>query len=729
MFQRRWGLLPGEKYSLGRLEGDITLPSDNSISKSHATITVSSSNPGHRPGLVLEDVGSRFGTFVNEEIISESQRLATSKKDSVSRALKKPHIMKENDRVRLGVAYTIFTLKWINIEVTSSMLKSKDSLNAWLKVMGQECEVKTNMSLRTSHLVMTNISLSLKVVNCLARAIPIVTPEFFRDLGQCLTTHQTLPHEDDYLPSVSARDAESQLRDPNISFSRNHLRSKLFDGKMFLFMDKAQHDTNTAPCKLAGGDTKVLMEDDNIEEEISQPNKIVISPSTKSMPLSTQLWNQVKFHLESRGLLASSQTDIYLAIVHCSTQTYCNPLRDKTKLLGEDKSSVSSSSGVKTQKSMFVPDTCSTVDSIQPINSRVHVSETLSTRSSAVNNETQTMFTAPAVPVVGDTEKMTADPDKTLKRPRITDSGDEEETPAKKVLNTRDSTTAQAKTTEEGSREGLESHEKENKSTNIISSTNNVDDDQDDEDDNDDIFGFGSLKNKRKRKEQPSANVVETNEAKKTRLQVDDEDDIFGFGSILSESKSKVSQVTPVPVTQQVSPEIKTDVIKEEVDKVIDDNKNFSKDIISTTCLTLNSNGFIGKSDITRVKVESVSAEDNDPDVSSLSSTVAQITITSLIRPRERSSPKKEFVHAGKTVPNFKNFKKLKNVVASKDAVKTVQYVPKAASNTGMDKWLEESKSSKDTEEEEEEDEEVNQEIGDFWNFGAITSKNTKKRK
>lgn len=159
--------MPGRSYTVGRVAGDISAPWDTSVSKDHAKITVFQSEDSSRPKVVLENTGAKLGTYMNEDILAESQRLAaTPGALSKSNALKKPRVLEENDRIRFGVAYSIFRLKWMELTVTSSMLNSKEDkadLTLWLQEADKGAEVHPNMSEKTSHLVMNTISLSIKV--------------------------------------------------------------------------------------------------------------------------------------------------------------------------------------------------------------------------------------------------------------------------------------------------------------------------------------------------------------------------------------------------------------------------------------------------------------------------------------------------------------------------------------------------------------------------------------
>ena len=254
----KWGLVPGQTYSLGRMDSsDITIATDTSVSKSHATITVRPGRGSARPEVILEDVGSKFGIHLNDGILSGTVALPR-RSPILSKSLEEPYRMKDNDRVRLGVAYTIFRLIWSELHVTSSMMRTRDkqSLVEMIKKIDSRLEVESQMTDNTTHLVMDRINVSNKMVKCLAKCVPIVTPQYFRDLVQCLNTRQKLRPESAYIPPVV--ETELQLKDQNISFCVNPARGKLLEGKTFVFLSEEQYRETSDCCRLAGGEGRPL---------------------------------------------------------------------------------------------------------------------------------------------------------------------------------------------------------------------------------------------------------------------------------------------------------------------------------------------------------------------------------------------------------------------------------------------------------------------------------------
>ena len=75
-------------------------------------------------------------------------------------------LLESGDKVRFWLAYSIFQIMWIELEVTGSMLRDREertNLAGWLENVSPGTELKSVMTDNTSHLVMSNISLSIKV--------------------------------------------------------------------------------------------------------------------------------------------------------------------------------------------------------------------------------------------------------------------------------------------------------------------------------------------------------------------------------------------------------------------------------------------------------------------------------------------------------------------------------------------------------------------------------------
>ena len=700
---KKWGLVPGSIYKIGRMEGDndITCPQDSSVSKRHASITVMTRSPQARPEVVLEDVGSKYGTHLNDGILAESQRLATNK--GVSRALKKPRVMSAGDRVRFGVAYSIFRLMWIDLEVTGSMLRDKEersNLAGWLEPVG--AKLQDSMTDKTSHLVMSNISLSIKVVNCLAKGVPIVTSQFFRDLGQSIKTRQPLPLEENFVPPVSNNSSESVLRDPSISFQVNYERAKLFAEKRIIFFDKKQFQQNRLSCQLAGAD--VIMWGDDMDIGSITREDVVIKPVSVS---NKETWVDVSTRLTSLSLAPCPHTDLYLAIVHCSTAHHCNPAR-RSKLLGgaTDVPDGNKMGGLK----VLAADTCSVSGTPQSRSgSRVQVSETPSAKVS-----TDPVARSVKTPTLVETQVL--ETQSRPKRRRSSQKDEDTQQPPSKVSNIvqgqrgEDSRCRSPDDIFSKNDDKAISPKDNSKSPVELFTMSKQIESQDeifskDDDEEDDLFGFGGVQPKKKRVlSPPEKSQFGGTQQKRPRHEVSIEDDLFGFEPVKKESPEPPIEEKKMSLTPDVSNG--PSVNREENNK-----KRPELEYVEYSRIVQSSDGFIGKPDIIKKEVKEETLGDSE--VSALSVTVAMISMLrpSTSRPSyvEHPDPKQH----GRPVANFKRFKK-QQFDKPRTAIALKTHILGNNDQTRIEDWF---KDNTVVTAKEDEAEETSKKAEEFWDF------------
>ena len=703
--QRKWGLAPGLVYKIGRGEKeDIKCKGDASVSKSHATISVISKSSQSRPEVVLEDVGSKYGTHLNDGILAESQRLATNKGES--RALKKPRMLSSGDRVRFGVAYSIFRLMWIELEVTGSMLRDREERNrlgGWLEAVGSK--LQDNMTDRTSHLVMSNISLSIKVVNCLAKGVPIVTSEFFEALLTCIKSRQELPSEENFVPPVSTNSSETLLRDPSISFQVNHERAKLFSGKRIIFVDKKQFQQNSTSCQLAGA--QVIMWTADMDTGSITRDDVVIKPSSVSYK---EIWASVSSRLASLSVASCPHTDLYLAIVHCSTEHYCNPAR-KSKLLG-GVSDVPDGNRVSGHK-ILAAETGSVMGT--PLSrsgsSRVQVSETLTVKVSSGPGasrvqtplgETQVLETSSRHKRQRDSQE-----DEEMKEPPAKvaniDRGQSEDDAARcrspdDMFGTNDDKVGSAKENNTKSQVELFSMSKQIETQD--EAFNNKEDDEED-----DLFGTVQPQKKRALSS-PEKSQLNGTQQKRPRKEESIEDDMFGFEELKKEPLEPPIE-EKMSLKLSVTPEVTNghNINKEGNNKTRPD-----REYVEYSRVAQSSDGFIGKTDIKKERKDETLG---NSEVSALSVTVAMI---SLLRP---SSSKPRYVEHpdprqhGRPVANFKRFKK-QQIDKPRTVIALKPHVPGDNDQTRIEDWF---KDNTVITAKEDEAEENSKKAEEFWQF------------
>ena len=112
-------LHPGVEVTIGRIKADVSIGDDPSVSRNHAKLKVeeassSQQSQGHgqgrllRPKVILEDLGSSFGTYVGEEAIALSGNVSESQERRQVGRLKGQRVISNDTRIRFGLHSTLF---------------------------------------------------------------------------------------------------------------------------------------------------------------------------------------------------------------------------------------------------------------------------------------------------------------------------------------------------------------------------------------------------------------------------------------------------------------------------------------------------------------------------------------------------------------------------------------------------------------------------------------------
>ncbi|XP_013418240.1 nibrin [Lingula anatina] len=317
----RYPLLANKENVIGRKDCDILIEGDQSMSRKHAVaIVVHPENhlpfPHKPPVLTIKDT-SKFGTFVNGSRIQGEREL------------------KDGDEIKFG-AQSSFRVKREPFIVTTSCLDNsvKKSVKGVIRQLGghvlgdwrRECDM----------LVMSTISVTIKVVCALISQKPIVTPEYLTQLLEAYDQNKQLPNPDDFIPAL----AELLLNPDEVSFKKNPARQTLFSGMKFIFLSPKQFRKLSIAVELAGG-TPVLMEegtDDNNDKVLIERGTCVMycEPPTNPQLLSKNArdWvTHVQRYLKRHKQRQIQDAELGFAVLYCSTDSYCNPEREPASSL------------------------------------------------------------------------------------------------------------------------------------------------------------------------------------------------------------------------------------------------------------------------------------------------------------------------------------------------------------------------------------------------------------
>ncbi|KFP29342.1 Nibrin, partial [Colius striatus] len=306
-------LLSGTEYVVGRKNCPILIQDDQSISRSHAVLTVScpdtaSSQSLSVPVLTVRDT-SKYGTFVNGSKLNGT---------TVS--------LQSGDRINFGVFESKFRVEYEPLVVCSSCLDvaQKAALNEAIQQLGGL--VVSEWTKECTHLVMVSVKVTVKTICALICGRPIIKPEFFVELVKAIQSRQQLPNHGSFSPPVD----EPSIGTEKLDLSERHERKKIFSGKTFLFLTAKQHKKLSPAVTLGGGEAKLMTEGRKETSSLISPGVCVVDVGlTNSQILgsdSMRNWtDSILTVLQSKDLRAIPEAEIGLAVIFMSTEKYCNP--------------------------------------------------------------------------------------------------------------------------------------------------------------------------------------------------------------------------------------------------------------------------------------------------------------------------------------------------------------------------------------------------------------------
>ncbi|XP_023169913.2 nibrin [Drosophila hydei] len=289
-------------YTIGRMSTDVILAEDLSISRAHVKICVSNGGP-----LAVEDLGSRYGTFINNDI-DRNKKINP----------KTPTPMLVGDKIRFGALKNVWKLSQLKLITTASALNVTEiqELNNLIKPLNGV--ILPSWTDECSHLTMDTVTITVKLLHALLENKPIVRMDFWRQLLKLATRihiPDNFPKPEDFTP-VQPADLPSIKWRPE--------RTKLFAGKTFVFMNRKHLDMYGPIVLKAGGACKDL--NSGVRKPfLTKANVVVIQYVTSTQSQATETIFSVQCILEQAGLRPVPDYEIGLAILHCSLEKFCNP--------------------------------------------------------------------------------------------------------------------------------------------------------------------------------------------------------------------------------------------------------------------------------------------------------------------------------------------------------------------------------------------------------------------
>ncbi|XP_062986986.1 nibrin [Elgaria multicarinata webbii] len=307
-------LLVGVEYVVGRKNCAILIQEDQSISRSHAVLSVKHpqmnlSQSSSFPELTLKDT-SKYGTFVNEEKLPNG----TAK------------ILKSGDRVTFGVFESKYRVKYEPLVVCSSCLdvSQKRALNQNILQLGGH--VVNEWKEECTHLVMVTVKVTVKTICALVCGRPIMKPEYFAELIKAIQAKQQLPIPERFYPPID----EPSIKSEKLDLAICPQRKNIFRGKTFVFLTAKQHAKLRPAIKLGGGEAKLMTEEAEDVASLIASDVCVIEVELTNFQASVsdseRKWiDIITAALQRKKYRTISEAEIGLAVIFASTKRYCNP--------------------------------------------------------------------------------------------------------------------------------------------------------------------------------------------------------------------------------------------------------------------------------------------------------------------------------------------------------------------------------------------------------------------
>ena len=204
-------------YSVGRKECDILLTSDKSVSRRHAEFEVTGGM------LRVKDLESKYGSTLNGTRLSGESR-----------------VLSTGDRVKLG--QTEFSVQQLPLVLCASGLRGVEKGVVDRAMADLGVSLVAQWSTDVTHLIMTHVSFTPKLLTALASAVPVVTPEWVRLLAARRQLNEKPPDPDAFPPSVPSTEGSQASQMGGISQSvgvRQETRRHLFAGWDIVWLPKA----------------------------------------------------------------------------------------------------------------------------------------------------------------------------------------------------------------------------------------------------------------------------------------------------------------------------------------------------------------------------------------------------------------------------------------------------------------------------------------------------------
>ncbi|XP_076234824.1 nibrin isoform X2 [Calliopsis andreniformis] len=314
---KRIYLAPKKELTFGRKKTDIILQNDESVSRLHASICIEPRNTIETNETIsickLKDMGSKYGTYI---LLGEEEKIEIKEQE---------YHLKHQDQIRFGLQNHIFTVIYVPVVTMVSTMTDNDK-NTLQNIMNEiDGIISDKWTNNCTHLTVSKATLTEKVTWAMAFAIPIVTLDYWKQVKCAINNGDQLPKYEDFVPFIS----ETLINKEKVSLCPNKNRKTLFQNLIFIHFSIRQYKMYGKMISLAGGKSLLYSKKPLSNKELCAPNVIVLQYPNSDVTQSTQNiipeYDSIYNMLQTNKRKMIPESDIPLAILHCSVEKYCNP--------------------------------------------------------------------------------------------------------------------------------------------------------------------------------------------------------------------------------------------------------------------------------------------------------------------------------------------------------------------------------------------------------------------
>lgn len=146
-----------------------------------------------------------------------------------------------------GLLKNIWQVKNVSFFTSTSALSPANYKSVKSHLCVLKGEVLNEFNEKCTHLTMSEISITVKLLHALLQNIPVVNCEYWQKVLGAIKNCNTLPKPTDYLPP------RGPLLTSEMKLQYIEERQQLFKGFIFIFMNKKQMEMYADVIKKAGG--------------------------------------------------------------------------------------------------------------------------------------------------------------------------------------------------------------------------------------------------------------------------------------------------------------------------------------------------------------------------------------------------------------------------------------------------------------------------------------------